>query len=105
MIVAAVGLEEFQVTLPVRFCVLASLYVPVAVNCCAVPGATDGFAGVNAIETSAGFTVRLVDPVTLPIFALIVVVPAAAAVTIPPAATVAAPLDELHAAVLVRSFV
>jgi hypothetical protein len=75
-------------------------------NCCAVPGATAGFAGVTAIETRTTFTVRLVDPVTLPSFALTVLVPAAFAVTMPPAATVKTlALDELQVAVLVRSFV
>lgn len=43
--------DEFQVTLLVRFCVLPSLYVPVAVNCCVVPLAREGFAGVTAIDT------------------------------------------------------
>ena len=82
------------------------MYVPVAMNCCLVPGATAGFAGVTAIETSTTFTVRFADPVTLPIFALMMQVPVVFAVTIPPAATVATVvLDELQVAVPVRSFV
>ena len=32
---------ELHVTEPVRFCVLLSLYVPVAVNCCVAPTATE----------------------------------------------------------------
>ena len=30
---ATLGLDEFQVAVPVRSCVLLSLYVPVTVNC------------------------------------------------------------------------
>ena len=69
-------------------------------------GATEGFAGVTAIEIRTTFTVRLADPVTFPSFALTVQEPGAFAVTIPPAVTVATlVLDELQVAVLVRSFV
>jgi len=46
--------DTVQVTLLVRFCVLLSEKVPVAVNCCAFPAATDGFFGVTAIDTSFG---------------------------------------------------
>jgi hypothetical protein len=46
----------------VRFWVLPSLYVPVAVNCTVCPTLIDGFTGVMAIETSAGFTVKVVPP-------------------------------------------
>jgi hypothetical protein len=49
-IVATAGVSEFQVTEAVRFCVLPSEYVPVAVNCCVVPLAMDGLAGVTAID-------------------------------------------------------
>ena len=49
-----------------------------AVNCCCVPSAIDGVAGVIAIETStAAVTVNVVDPVTEPELALIVAVPSA----------------------------
>src|ERR1700719_1254331 len=50
LIVATAVFEELQVTELVRFWVLLSLYVPVAVNCCGTPLATEGFAGVTAIE-------------------------------------------------------
>jgi len=43
--------DEPQLRLLVRFCVLPSLYVPVAVNCCAVPFASEGFVGVTASDT------------------------------------------------------
>lgn len=59
----------------------------------------DGFDGVMEIETSDGFTVRLKEPATAPIFAVMVHVPAAFAVSIPPAATEATfALDELQVA-------
>jgi len=46
-------------------CVLASLKVPVAVNCCVPPAAAVGFAGVTTSETSVPVpTVRVVVPVT-----------------------------------------
>jgi hypothetical protein len=45
--------------------VLASLKVPVAVNCCRVPAAAEGFAGVTASETKVPVpTVSVVVPIT-----------------------------------------
>ena len=52
LIVATALFEEPQVTELVKFCVLPSLKVPVAVNCWVVPLAIELFAGVTAIETS-----------------------------------------------------
>jgi hypothetical protein len=52
VIVATAVFVELHVTELVRFCVLLSLYVPVAVNCCAVPLATEAFAGVADIDTN-----------------------------------------------------
>ena len=67
LIVATVVADELHVAVLLRFCVLPSVYVPVAVNCCVLPLATDGFAGVTAIDTSvAGVTVSVVLPETLP---------------------------------------
>src|SRR6266852_660453 len=54
VIVAAAVFEELQLTVLVRFCVLPSLYVPVALNGCVVPFAIEGLAGVTAIEASVG---------------------------------------------------
>ncbi len=63
LIVATSGLDELQVTCVVRFCVVLSEKVPVAVNCCVVPLAMLGFAGVTAMDTSvAGVTVNVVFP-------------------------------------------
>ena len=54
LMAAVAGFEELHVTLWVRFWVLLSVNVPVAVNCCAVPSGTLAAAGVTAMETSAG---------------------------------------------------
>jgi hypothetical protein len=67
LIVATAAVEELHVAVLVRFCVLASVYVPVAVNCWVLPLAIDGFAGVTAIDTSvAAVTVNVVLPETVP---------------------------------------
>ena len=51
----------------VRFCVLLSVNVPVAVNCWVSPRAAEGFAGVTAMDTKAAAeTVDVVEPVTEP---------------------------------------
>lgn len=58
------------------FCTLPSVKVPVAVNCCVVPSATEGMAGVTAIETTvAGVTVNTVFADTEPETALMVLEP------------------------------
>ena len=82
MAVAAVA--DAHVTVAVRFCVVPSLYVPVATNCWVVPFAIDGVAGVTAIDTSvAAVTVSVVLPLTAPIVAEMTVVPAATPVARP----------------------
>ena len=76
LIVAILVADDVQVAVEVRFCVLLSVYVPVAVNCWVDPFGTDGFAGVTAIETKAGaVTVNVVEPFTDPDVAVIVLVP------------------------------
>lgn len=92
VIVATLVVTELHVTEPVKFCVELSEKVPVAVNCCVAFFAIDGFAGVTAIDTSVGavtVTVSVVEPVTPPETALIVLVPAATPVANPPAVIVA----------------
>ena len=65
LIVATVVDEEFHVAVLVRFCVVPSLKVPVAVNCSVFPMAIEGFAGVTAMDASvAGVTVSVVLPET-----------------------------------------
>jgi hypothetical protein len=68
LIVPTEVLEEVQLTEFVRFWVLPSLYLPVAVNCCVLPLAIDGFVGVTAIDDStvAAVTFNVVEPVTEP---------------------------------------
>src|SRR5271167_3798636 len=53
MVATEVALEV-QVTALVTFCLLPSLKVPVAVNCCWFPAAIDGLAGVTATDTRVG---------------------------------------------------
>jgi hypothetical protein len=74
--VAIVVADEVQVAVLVRFCVLPSLYVPVAVNCCVYPAATDAVPGVTATEANTGaVTVSVAEPWIVPEVAAIVVVP------------------------------
>jgi hypothetical protein len=67
LIAAIAGFEDVQVTLLVTFWLLPSLYIPVAVNCCFLPLAIDGLAGVTEIDDSTGgVTVNAAKPVTEP---------------------------------------
>ena len=67
LMVATVGVNEIQVTELVRFCVLVSLNVPVAVNCWVRPLGIEGLTGVTARDTSvAAVTVSVVESVMLP---------------------------------------
>ena len=85
VIVATAVFVELQVAELVRFCVLLSLYVPVAVNCCVPFFTIKGFAGVTEIETSTGaVTVRFVEPLMAPDAAEIVVEPVPTPVASPP---------------------
>jgi hypothetical protein len=74
------------------------------VNCWVLPAATDGDAGVTAIEVRvAAVTVNVVDPLMLPDLAVIVEVPTDTPVANPPALTVAIEVaDELQVEELVR---
>jgi hypothetical protein len=83
---------------------LPSLRVPVAVNCCVVSTTSEVSAGSTAMEVKIGLTVRLFEPLTVPMDALIVVVPALRAVAKPELLIVATLLElELHVAFAVRS--
>ncbi len=105
-IVATPVLLEFQEALVVRFCVLPSLYVPVAVNCSLEPKTPLGLEGEMAMEVRA-ITVNEVEPVTALKVAEIVVVPGPAAVASPVLALIVATpvLLELQVALVVRSCV
>ena len=67
LIVATVEEEEFHVAVLVRFWVVPSLKVPVAVNCWVFPTAIEGFVGVTLMDTSvAAVTVSVVLPAMEP---------------------------------------
>ena len=73
---ATLRLDEYHVTALVRFCMLPSLYTPVAVNCKVPDTHTDGLVGETVIPVKtavvAGVTVRRVEPLTEPAVATIV---------------------------------
>jgi hypothetical protein len=76
--------DDIHCTAAVRFCVVKSLYVPVAANDAAVPFGMLAAAGLTAIATRTGaVTVRVVVAVFLPKTALIVVVPRLADIATP----------------------
>ena len=90
VIVATLVVADAHVTLVVMFCVVESLYVPVAVNCRVKPFAIDGFAGVTLIDVSvAAVMVRVVEPLMVPEVALIVEVPTPTPFARPPLVMVA----------------
>ena len=63
LILATPVVDDPQVTDAVKFCVVLSVYVPVAVNCFVVPRGMLGLVGVTEIDTSvAGVTVSVVVP-------------------------------------------
>jgi|SRR5690242_15776995 hypothetical protein len=102
--VATEGVPDNHVTVLVMFCVLLSVYVPVAISCTVVPGAMVELAGVIAIDTSAGAIVRLNEPVTVPFLALITTGPLALAVSMPPAVmSTLFGFEEIQLTALVRS--
>ncbi len=106
-IVATEVIDELQLAVFVRFCVLPSLYVPVAVNCWVAPFGMDAVPGVTAIEVSTAVTVNVAVPVIFPELAVIVTVPAATPVANPvccPTVAIAV-LDEVQLADVVRFFV
>ena len=103
-IVATPVFVELHAAVLVRFCVLPSLYVPVATYCCVPPLMIEVFAGVTAIVANvAAVTVNPVDPLMDPDVAVIVLLPVATPVARPPLVIVATPVFvELHVTVLVR---
>jgi hypothetical protein len=104
LMVSTDGVAEVQVTLPVRFCVLLSLNVPIAVNCCVAPLVIDGLAGVTVIDCNvAAVTVRIVLPVTPFNVAEIDEVPTAAPVANPALVIIAVDgVAEAHVTLPVR---
>lgn len=103
LIDATVVFATPQLTWLVRFCVLPSVNVPIAVNGCELPSATDGVGGVTAMETSAtALTVRLVDPEIDPTVAVIVVAPVVTGIARPALTVAIALCDDVQVALAVR---
>jgi hypothetical protein len=97
LIVATAGVADVQTTVSVRFCFELSEYTPVAVNCCRVPSAMLGMAGVTPIDTSAApVTVSVVEAEMLPDATVMVVDPMATAVATPLAPTIEATAGALE---------
>jgi len=108
LIVATPGVPDTQVACVVRFCVLLSEYVPVAVNCSVSPFAIEGFAGVTAIDTTvAGSTVSVTAGLVIPFSdAVICELPTPTLVARPAELIVATDVvAEFHAACVVMFFV
>lgn len=106
--VAADGFDEVQTTTDVRFCVVLSEKVPVAVNCCAAPAVMSALAGVTVMDASEDeLTVTVVEPEILPKVAVMDAVPGANDVALPlvPAIDAIEGADELQVARDVRSWV
>jgi hypothetical protein len=105
VIVATLEGNELHITILVKFCMLPSLYVPVAVNCCVVPAAIEGFVGVTEIEARTGeVTVSVAVPRTSPKAAMIVVPPVMTPVARPVELIIATGfVAELHVTVEVTS--
>jgi hypothetical protein len=104
--VATAVLEDVQVALPVRFCVLPSVYRPVAVKSWLPPISTLAELGVMLIElTAGGNTVNAAVPLMVPELAVKVTEPCATAVATPLLTVATVVLEEVHVALLVRFWV
>lgn len=105
LILAMEGFEDDQAVESVRFWVLPSLKVPVAVSCSVVPSMIDEFAGATAMETrTGGETVSGSLVWTEAEVAVTVAEPTPWAVTNPVALTVAIPVgvtDQMAESVMV----
>jgi len=101
LIVATPAADVLQDAAAVKFCVLPSLYVPVAAYACVRPAATNALAGVTPIDTKTGaVTVSAAVPVTVPDAAVMVVFPSTIPLATPVDATAAIEgADELHVTV------
>lgn len=105
--VATAGVEELQLTVPVRSCVLPSANVPMAPTVSVSPEGTEGgVAGLMAIDTSGVVTSNVAVELIPLELAVIVAAPCATGVAKPTELMVAiAFADELQATVLVKSTV
>ena len=82
LMLAIVGAVELHITEAVRFLMLPSSKLPMAVNCVVLPRAREVFRGVTVIDSRVGrtSTERDVVPITPPEVAVIFAVPGATAV-------------------------
>jgi hypothetical protein len=107
LIVATPGADELHCTNEVRSCVERSLRVPVALNCWVLPFGIDVLAGAIEIDCSTGaVTVRVVDPLTVPEAAVMLVAPWPRLAARPFGLIMAATpgTEDVHVAVVVRSW-
>src|SRR5205807_1724453 len=107
LIVATLAAVELQCPLGVRSCVVPSVNVPVAVNCCGLPSGTVASGGLIAIDTSvAAVTVSRVELLMAPELAVTVAVPIPVLCASPALLIVAVEtVSDDQVAVLVRSCV
>ena len=107
LMVATFAAVELQWPDCVRSCVVPSVKVPVAVNCCVVPRGMVAVCGLIAMDTrAAGVTVSSVELLIPPEFAVMLAVPMPALCASPLLLMVAAEaVSEDQVAVLVRSCV
>jgi hypothetical protein len=98
--------EAVQITVEDTFCVVPLVKVPVAVNCCESPFATETLAGVTATDTrAAGATVKVVEPVFEFAAAVMLVDPCFKVETWPAAIVATVTSEEVQVAVEVKSCV
>ena len=108
LIVAAAVFEELQVAELVRFCVVPSVYVPVAVNCSVAPAARVVPGPVTDIDTSvAAVTVSATVFEVMPFCAALMLLDPIATPAARPVVDIvaAAVFEELQFAELVRFWV
>ena len=74
LMVATVSSEDFQDTDDVRFCVVASVNIPVAINCSFVPRAILGLTGVTPMDTSVALVTVSVAVPTFPVVGSLAVI-------------------------------
>jgi len=105
LIVATAGLLLFHVAVVVKSCLLPSVKLPLAVNCSVSATVIEGCRGVRAIETNVGaVTVNVIDPLTEPELAVIVVIPCSAVLASPwPLIVATLVLEEFQLTDVVRS--
>lgn len=105
LILATAGLLLVHVAVVVRSCLLPSVKLPLAANCSVFATVIEGCRGVSAIETNVGaVTVNVIEPLTEPELAVIVVIPCLAVLASPWPLMVATPvLEEFQLTDVVRS--